>query len=137
MKTRILITYLTYGNGHKSVANYIKNYLEKENKDLEIKCIDLLDIKGTKGVKRSQKVFDFLLLKVPFLWHTIYTIGNTRIITASIATVSKGYNSKNLYKEVKEFNPDIVISTHFLSSALMEQYIKKKSTMHCVIIVFC
>lgn len=124
MKTKILITYLTYGNGHKSVANYIKEYLSEKNSDFEIKTIDLLDINQTKITKITQKIFDFLLLKIPFMWDFIYRICNTSIMTSLSGLIAKLYDSKNIRNTVQEFQPDIVISTHFFSSALIGNYIK-------------
>ena len=42
MKKRILITYGSYGSGHKTIANYIKNYIE-DNYDYEIKILDFTE----------------------------------------------------------------------------------------------
>jgi hypothetical protein len=39
-KSRVLITYATYGSGHKTVANYIYDYLVKHT-NYEIKMIKI------------------------------------------------------------------------------------------------
>mgnify|MGYP003301849249 CR=1 FL=1 len=36
MKKRILLTYATYGNGHRAIAEYIKSYFEAQDSELEI-----------------------------------------------------------------------------------------------------
>ena len=41
-KKKVLITYATYGSGHKSVASYIYDYFIKHS-DYEVKILDLLD----------------------------------------------------------------------------------------------
>ena len=47
-KKKVLITYATYGSGHKTVANYLANYLinhsdyEKDNIELQNKVISLI-----------------------------------------------------------------------------------------------
>ena len=41
---KILITYATYGNGHKAIAEYIANYLKDEN--YEIKLLNIMDYTG-------------------------------------------------------------------------------------------
>ena len=57
-KKRVLITYATYGSGHKTVANYIYDYLKKHS-DYEIKIIDLMDYENivascTRGKNASR-----------------------------------------------------------------------------------
>ena len=41
---KILITYATYGNGHKAIAEYIANYLKDE--DYDIKILNIMDYTG-------------------------------------------------------------------------------------------
>ncbi len=41
---KILITYATYGNGHKAIAEYIANYLDKNK--YEIKLLNIMDYVG-------------------------------------------------------------------------------------------
>ena len=36
MKKRILLTYATYGNGHRAVAQYIESYFKQQDPELEI-----------------------------------------------------------------------------------------------------
>lgn len=55
-KKKILIAYATYGSGHKTVANYLYNYL-LENSNYEIKLIDLMDYENIIGLI-SKKAFE-------------------------------------------------------------------------------
>ena len=55
-KKKVLITYATYGSGHKTVANYIYEYLKKHS-DYEIKIIDLMDYENIIGFI-SKKAFE-------------------------------------------------------------------------------
>lgn len=135
MKTKILITYLTYGNGHRSVANYIKEYFSERNSDFDIKIVDILEKKKARITKISQKIFDFLLLKMPFMWNFIYRIANNNFMTNFSSVISKIYDSKELKDTVLDFQPDIIISTHFFSSALMGNYIKNGYTNASLITV--
>ena len=41
---KILITYATYGNGHKAIAEYIANYLKDE--DYDIRLLNIMDYTG-------------------------------------------------------------------------------------------
>ena len=135
MKTKILITYLTYGNGHKSVANYIKEYFSEKNEDFDIKTIDILEKKKTKITKISQEIFDFLLLKMPFLWNFVYRIANNNFMTSFSSVIVKIFDSKELKDTILDFQPDVIISTHFFSSALMGNYVKNNLTRASLITV--
>ena len=66
---KILITYVSYGSGHKTIAEYIANHLKKPG--YEIKVVDLVNYLGKKTLKtvdmfdyiynhRLEKVFSFL-----------------------------------------------------------------------------
>ena len=55
-KKKVLITYATYGSGHKTVANYIYEYLNKYS-DYEIKLMDLMDYANVIG-NLSKKAFE-------------------------------------------------------------------------------
>lgn len=127
MKTKILIAYLTYGNGHKSVANYIKKYFNEKNPNLIIETLDLLDNNKTKLTRVTENIFNFFLLHVPIMWDLTYRLNNTRLITKLSPTIAKIFDNQKLNNYIKDFNPDIIISTHFFASALMEKYIKKEN----------
>ena len=119
--------YLSFGNGHKSVANYIEKYFRDNSNNYEIVSIDLLDYSTPIIGDFNKILFNFLLLKAPFLWNFIYNIFNSRayIYASKFATIF--LKSKKFKKIITEFNPDIVISTHYFGSALIELYTKKKT----------
>lgn len=128
MKKKILIVYATYGNGHKIVANYIKDSFKSKNKDLDIKTIDILDYSSPFIKTMSKKIFEKTMFsKIPIIWELIYKFYNNKY--RSIGTKKLCYNlydKINLRKLVSDFNPDVVISTHFFGSILMEKYKKNE-----------
>ena len=63
MKKRILLTYATYGNGHRAVAEYIESYFKKQDPELEILAIDLLMYSTPILGALTRKTTDFFLLK--------------------------------------------------------------------------
>ena len=58
MKKRILLTYATYGNGHRAIAEYIQSYLKSQDPELEILAIDLLKYSIPIAGRISQKMND-------------------------------------------------------------------------------
>lgn len=127
MKKKILILYATYGSGHKTVANYIKKYFELYSPDIEVKAADLIlysnSIKGIIGKKISEN----LMLHHPILWNLIYR-GSDNSITGSFSesVIVKPFKNKKLAKELKTYNPDLVIATHFYGSDIANYYNSKK-----------
>ena len=57
MKKRILFTYATYGNGHKSASNNIMNYFLSKSDEFEIKELDISNFRSFTG-KIVEKSFE-------------------------------------------------------------------------------
>lgn len=129
MKKRILIIYATYGSGHKAIANYIKNYFNSKNDELEIKAIDLLDYSGSKRAIIGKKVSENLMLHHPLIWSVIYRASDHRLTCDfSNKVILKPFKNKILEKEITDFNPDLTIATHFYGSSIVSDYNKKGIT---------
>ena len=123
MKKRILILYATYGSGHKSVGEYIKKYFESKN--YECLALDLvqysLPILGTFTKKSSE----LLMTKFPSIWSLLYFAFDNKISAYISGNISpKIFNNKKLRTQIKDFNPDITIATHFYGIDLMKKYNK-------------
>ncbi len=120
MKKRILIIYATYGSGHLAVAKYIEDYFKKENSDYEILSIDLLKYSIPVLGEISRVVNNTVVLKFPIICNAALGISNNKIISyGTIETNIKKFENKKLFKLIKDFDPDIVLSTHFYGSAII------------------
>lgn len=129
MKKKILITYAMYGNGHRAVAEYIEKYFKKQDPELEILAIDLLKYSMPVIGPLSQKITDFLLLKFPAGWSTIYNIFDHKISSEVASYMSSSlFRNKRMKKVITDFNPDLTISTHFFGSSIIEHYNRKGYT---------
>ena len=135
MKKRVLIPYATYGSGHKTIANYIKNYLEA-NGNYDCLTIDLLSFSIPILGKISKKTFDVLMTKLPGTYSLIYYMFDNKISSYISKNISlKMFKNKKLINVVTKFNPDITISTHFLGSDLISQYNKQGLTNSKIVTV--
>ena len=135
MKKRILIPYATYGSGHKTIANYIKEYFEN-NGDYECITIDLLNYSIPIVGKFSQKTIEFIMTKLPSVWSLLYFGLNNKLST----NIEKKFNlklfkNKQLKKIIKDFNPDITICTHFMGADLISEYNKNNITNSKLVVV--
>ena len=128
MKKKILIPYATYGTGHKAIANYIKNYFE-DNGEYECMTLDLISYSVPVIGTLSQKSSEFIMLKLPWLWSIIYYTFDNRLsayISGNLST--KMIDNKRLKDDIRRFNPDITIATHFYGTDIMNKYNKKGLT---------
>ena len=136
MKKRILIIYATYGSGHKAIANYIKKYFSNKNTDLEILTLDILEYSMPLIGKISKRVSEYIMLKHPVVWDIVCKISDVKpnaILTEKAFLTL--YKNKSLKKIIKDFNPDLTISTHFLGAPLILQYNKKRLTNSKIITI--
>lgn len=128
-KYKVLITYATYGSGHKSVANYIYNYLEKHS-NYEIKIIDLMDYENIIGLI-SKKAFEqnFKYRTSSAIFSVIYELFDFKTTTLPYKSVTKSiFKNKKLQEEIVSFNPDLLISTHFFGNIILGILNRKKLT---------
>lgn len=122
MKKRILIAYASYGGGHKAVAEYVNEYLRKHDKDCsyDIRIIDVMDYANKIG-DLSKTLFEKnFQLKGNLIFNTIYEFFDLRITTISYKFITRALFSKKLEDYIIDFNPDILISSHFFASIMME-----------------
>ena len=134
MKKKILITYASYGSGHKTVANYIYEYF-KEHGDYDLKIVDVMDYASLIG-KINLKLFN-MIFKFQFsLPATIgYELSDNKIVTAPYKIYTKACLNKKLQKDFLEYNPDLLIATHFFGGIMMGSINKKYHTKTKIITI--
>ena len=125
-KKKILITHLAFGNGHKAVSNYIKRYFDDHSNKYEIQTIDILDYTNGMFKLSQQKLFNFASLQFPFIWNGIYKGFNNRFVGLANTLPKYFMYNKKLRNFIKDYNPDLVISTHYYGSYIIEKMILKK-----------
>lgn len=137
MKKRILLTYAMYGNGHRAIAEYIEKYFKEKDDELEILAIDLLKYSIPIFGKFSQKTTDFLLLKFPMGWSFVYDLFDNKLNSTYATKISlQLFKNKRMRKVITDFDPDLVISTHFYGSSLIDYYNRKNITdCHLITVV--
>ncbi len=119
-KKRVLITYASYGSGHKTVANYIYEYLSN-NSNYEIKIIDLMDYENIFGylTKKSyennfKNQFGGVIMSI------VYEFFDHKITTLPYKSITKSvFKNKKLQDDITTFNPDLLISTHFFGNIIV------------------
>lgn len=122
---KILFIYGSYGSGHKSIAEAIASYFE-ENSEYEIKILDVAKYSNFSG-RATLKLFDYVANhRRELFFNSLYEIFDNKLISLTQGNSARRYfDNKHLRKEIKDFNPDLTISTHFYGTAIISLYNKK------------
>lgn len=135
MKKRILILYATYGSGHKSIAEYIKNYFES-NGEYECMTLDLISYSLPIIGNFTKKGNEFLMTKIPSIWSLLYFAFDNKLSAYISGNISpKMFKNKLLKNTIEKFNPDITIATHFYGTDIISKYNKKCITNSKIVTV--
>ena len=123
MKKKILVMYARYGSGHKTIAEYVAKYIEEHNKDIELMLLDMTEYANGIG-KVTVKIMDFVTKYRPEkIFDTCYEIMDHKLPSVGHNKLArKSYDNKNLRKVIKDFNPDVTISSHFYCSSIIVYY---------------
>ena len=123
-KKKILIAYANAGAGHRKAAYAIESALKEINRaGVEIKVIDTLDYSTSFLRKSYPAMYLFLVNRIPTIWGLGYYLFDTRIIyrmlIAPARRINNFLNCSRLVSFLKEYNPNVIINTHFLGSEVM------------------
>ena len=126
---KILIFYASYGGGHLSAANSIKQYIDENYTDYEIKLVDCMLYVNKPINKISTTAYKEMAKKFPWAWGEVYSHSQKGPL-AHISNASNKLMAKKLLCLLNEYHPDIVISTHPFGSQMVS-YLKQKNLTSC------
>lgn len=133
MKKKLLITYASFGSGHKTVAEYVYDYFKNNSDEYEIKLIDVMDYGNLIG-KINIWFFNLNFKFQNEIASTVgYEISDSKIVTAPYKEITKVLFKSDLKKDILDFKPDILISSHFFGGIVMGM-LNKKYNMNTKII---
>ena len=121
---KILIFYASYGGGHLSAANSIKNYLSSNYENIDVELIDCMKYINKPIEKITTTAYNEMAKKAPWAWGKIYNDSQKGPL-AHITTRSNQVFAIKLLRLLREKNPDLIISTHPFGSQMCS-YLKRK-----------
>lgn len=124
----ILIFYASYGGGHLSTANALKEALEKNYENMEVEVFDCMEYLNKFINCITVKSYEGLAKKMPKAWGMIYKASRKGLI----ASISNGTNKMlagKLGKLIEIKAPDLIISAHPFSSQMCG-ILKKKGKLN-------
>ena len=124
---KILIFYASYGGGHLSAAKSIKQYIDKNYDGCQTEMIDCMKYINTSVEKITTDSYKLMAKSMPWAWGEIYKLSKKGPV-AHISKLSNKIMSVKLIRLFKDYNPDIVISTHPFSTQMTAELKKLKIT---------
>ncbi len=130
MKKKLLVMYATYGTGHKTVAKYIDDYFT-ESGEYEVMEIDILQYATPFLGNFTNKFYNNVMYKAPWLWNALYFMTDNYVAGKVSAKIqSKVVSNKKIKKIIQDFDPDVVIATHFTAATYISK-LKKSHELDC------
>lgn len=127
---KVLILYGSYGGGHKSAANAIKQYLE-ENYNVYVEMIDCIEYISKVINKFSTGAYNQMAKKAPWAWKRVY-FNSEKGILSKISNRANALMARKLYHLIEYTNPKLIISTHPFSTQMCG-ILKRKAKIKCKI----
>lgn len=128
---KILIFYASYGGGHLSAANSIKQCIDDNFPDFDTKLVDCMLYVNKPINKLSTQAYRDLTKKLPWAWGEVYRHSQKGPI-ARISSTANNLMARKLLKLFKDYKPDVVISTHPFGSQMVS-YLKRKAYIDCIL----
>lgn len=116
----ILILTASFGMGHQSVSNALKEQIESIDKNAEIVIADILEIVNPKVKDFSSKVYNKLTESYPLIYNTIYELkenNENNIIDSFFCNLYY----KKFYEYLLAEKPNVIISTFPLCSCMVSR----------------
>lgn len=120
---KIDIIHATAGEGHRKIALAVQKALEHAGRsDLDIRVINSLDYASPVFQKTYAPLYFWSACNAPGLWGFFYELLDHAWIYRLIRplrSLTNSLNAKNLEEDVLRRQPDVIISTHFLSPEIL------------------
>lgn len=126
---KVLVFYATYGGGHLSAAKSIRQYIDENFANVQTELVDCVKYVNKALNSVTTAAYREMAKKAPWAWKKVY-YNSQRGILAKVSNTSNRLMASKISKLFREFEPDLVISTHPFSSQ-MTSYLKSKGKTSC------
>ena len=119
---RVLIVSVKAGAGHLRAAEAVEAALREAHPGVEVRNVEALEHTSASFRKAYTRSYTELVAKAPSIWGMIYESLEKRSSDSKmkrLAGLFDRLNSRPLLKIVREFDPDIVVCTHYLPAELL------------------
>lgn len=123
--------YVSAGGGHRSAAMALAKAFQTTISSYDIKVIDALDYTNPTYKKMYVSAYLNMVKHMPELWGYIYKKYDSRKVSSNIENLRKSldkFNARDLLNFISEYQPDVIIGTHFLPLQIVSHLKKQKGT---------
>lgn len=138
--SRILILYASLGSGHRSAAQAMAHAFEQRGMD-KVRVENALDYGSPFYRRLYASFYEELSENIPSLWEYAYKMtdinesGETTLVN-DIRILLDRLAVTELHELVSDYNPDIIVCTHFQPLPILAHYQKEKglhTPIYCVV----
>lgn len=118
---KVLITYASSGAGHYKTAEAIYRYLQNHSPRVSVRMYDILDFSDPFMQFYYRDAYSLLISRLRFFWRLGYLLTDIKIarpFARAIAKVTNRIGTRRFAALLTRLNPEVIISTHFLSSEI-------------------
>lgn len=122
---RILILSSKFGGGHYNAGQALVEELGmRSTEKIEVRHLDFGSFFYRKTDYMIRKAYLGIVKKTPLLYGKIYN--RTADLTAeSCSKFVKGFVYRDFLEYIEEFNPDVIVNTHFLTAGILAEFKRK------------
>lgn len=124
---KILFVSCSAGAGHKRAADALHLTCKELYPHIDSEHIDIIEYSDWLIKKSVSSGYNFLVKHAPELFGLLYDAGDyskTAELLNSFSVLLK-INTRRLNKFVADYNPDIIICTHFLATAFLRKFAER------------
>jgi processive 1,2-diacylglycerol beta-glucosyltransferase len=133
---KIIIVYASAGSGHMKAAEALHSYFISTHPDIDIRVVDILDKTNIPFKTAYSNGYNILVAYFPWLWSFFFFLTaapGLRVLARFLTFPFDFLNTFRFRYYLAGENPDVVISTHFLSSR-MAAFLKKHRRIGSVLV---
>ena len=131
---KILIVSVKAGAGHLKAAEAVEAAFRRYQPHAEVKNIDLLDYSNDLIKYLYGKMYLDVVKVIPELYAYTYKHYESSKQFIKPRFLIDKLNFSDVFQLVEEFNPDVVVATHFISEAVLENYRRKKKKRFKIVV---
>lgn len=125
MSKRILIFSASAGSGHLSAARALESTFRSDSRVAEVVHKDALEFSNRLFRDFYSKLYDLLVQKTPHFLGWWYEQSDEPWKTDDVRVAFDRLNAAPLIKYLREYQPDIVVCTHFMPAGVIGHLIER------------
>lgn len=133
---KVLILSASIGGGHERAARALESNIINESQENEVKVVDTLNYISAFLNKTVNESYKVMVKSVPKMFEIIYKKSDKKSSFNSFIAFLNHFFSRRILPLLKEFHPDVIISTHMFPTEMVSFLKSQKRTfipLVCVI----